>query len=156
MGYIYAIRGWLELSWPDAEFEGVAESAEQHAAKVAQVRDLLRCTSPADKLTSNDVTAEERLRAGWGFPQHDLEGTEYCFFAADVEDPKALLAQVRAVMRIDPFMDGYFSIEGEDGEQYRQWLVRNGKVYSRRQLFPDFDAPGVPAGYAELLDPAAW
>jgi hypothetical protein len=49
MGYLYSVRGWMELSWPDAEFEGVDETAEEHEEKVRRVRELLK----------TDLTAEE-------------------------------------------------------------------------------------------------
>ena len=150
MGYIYAVRGWLELSWPDAEFEGVDESPEEHATKVQRVREFLTTDLPPEKLLDPSVPAQERYKAGWGFPQHDLNGTEYVFFAADVEEPDVVLALIREVLKIDPFADGYFSIEGEDGEQYRQWLIKSGKIYARRALFPDFDSEGTPAGYYPL------
>ena len=51
MAYIYAVRGWLELSWPDAEIEGVDESPEEHAAKVERIRALLTTSLPPEKLT---------------------------------------------------------------------------------------------------------
>jgi hypothetical protein len=147
MGYIYAVRGWLELSWPDLEFEGIDESPEQHEAKVQRVHELLTTELPPEKLLDPDVPARERYRAGWGFPQHDLDGAEYVFFGADVEEPDVVLSLIRDVLSIDPFADGYFSIEGEDGEQYRQWIIKSGKVYARRQLFPDFDGESAPAGF---------
>jgi hypothetical protein len=150
MSYVYAVRGWLELSWPDAEFEGVDESPEEHADKVQRVRQLLLSELRAEQASDPAIPALERARAGWGFPQQVLEGTEYVFYGGDVEDPALVLAQVREVLRIDPFADGYFSIEGEDGEQFRQWLIKSGKIYARRLLFPDFDSDSLPAGYAEL------
>jgi len=76
--------------------------------------------------------------------------TEYVFYCADVEEPATVIAQIREVLAIDPFADGYFSIEGEDGEQYRQWLIKGGEVYSRRHLFPNFDSEEVPPGYSLL------
>jgi hypothetical protein len=150
MSYIFAVRGWLELSWPDAEFEGVDESPEEHAAKVQRVRELLTTDLPPEKLLDSSVPAQERYKAGWGFPQHDLDGAEYVFFAADVEEVDVVLALIREVLKVDPFADGYFSVEGEDGEQYRQWLIKSGKIYARRALFPDFDSEGAPAGYYVL------
>ena len=61
-----------------------------------------------------------------------------------------MLNQIREVLALDPFIDGYFSVEGEDGEQFRQWIVKSGKLYSKRQLFPDFDEEGIPQGYSVL------
>ena len=150
MSYIFAVRGWLELSWPDAEFEGVDESPEEHAAKVQRVRELLTTDLPPEKLLDATVPAADRYKAGWGFPQHDLDGTEYVFFAADVEEVEVVLALIREALKIDPFADGYFSIEGEDGEQYRQWIIKSGQIYGRRALFPDFDGEGAPQGYYTL------
>lgn len=150
MGYIYAVRGWLELSWPDAEVEGVDESAEEHAAKVQRIRALLTCSLSAEQLLDPETPAAERYRAGWAFPQDTLQGTEYIFYGADIEEPRIVLEQIREVLSIDPFADGYFSIEGEDGTQYRQWVIKSGKIYNRRQLFPDFEAEGPPQGYVLL------
>jgi len=149
MAYIYAVRGWLELSWPDAEIEGVDETAEEHAAKVQRIHELLTCSLSPEELDSEEDSAE-RVRAGWGFPQHDLGGTEYVFYGADIEQPRRVLDQIREVLAIDPFADGYFSVEGEDGQRYRQWIIKNGTIYSRNQLFPDFDAEGTPEGYEVL------
>ena len=152
MTYFFSVRGWLELSWPDADVEGVDESQEEHAAKVQRVRDLLTTDLSPKELLDPEVPARKRYRAGWGFPQHDLDGTEYVFFGADVEDPDLVMEQIREVLRIDPFADGYFSVEGEDGEQYRQWLIKSGTIYTRRYLFPDFDAEGTPLGYSFLSE----
>ena len=151
MSYLHSVRGWLELSWPDAEVEGLDESTEEHASKVHRVRDLLTCGLPPERLLDSEVPAKERYRAGWGFPQHDLDGTEYVFFGADIEDPALIMEQIREVLAIDPFADGYFSVEGEDGEEYRQWLIKSGVIYTRRYLFPDFDAEGPPQGYSLLF-----
>jgi|GEM_PF-1622191 len=151
MGYLYAVRGWMELSWPDAEFEGVDETAEEHAEKVRRVRELLMTNLSAEDLADESVTARERYKAGWCFPQNDLGTTEYLFFGADVEEPPVVVAFIKEILAIDPFADGYFSVEGEDGEQYRQWLILGGKMYARRQLFPDFDQEGTPSGYSPLL-----
>jgi len=150
MSYLYSVRGWLELSWPDADVEGVDESPEEHAAKVRRVRELLTATLSPEKPPEPEVPANERFKAGWGFPQDDLGGTEYVFFGADVEQLDAVMEQIREVLAIDPFADGYFAIEGEDGEQYRQWLIKSGEIYTRRYLFPDFDAEGTPLGYSSL------
>ncbi|HUV94961.1 MAG TPA: hypothetical protein VMX14_09050 [Anaerolineae bacterium] len=150
MTYFFSVRGWLELSWPDADVEGVDESREEHEAKAQRVRALLTTDLSPKKLLDPEVPARERYRAGWGFPQHDLDGSEYVFFGADVTDADLVLEQIREVLRIDPFADGYFSVEGEDGEQYRQWLIKSGTIYSRRYLFPDFDAKGTPLGYLPL------
>lgn len=150
MSYIYAVRGWLELSWPDAEIEGVDETPEQHQAKVEGVRACITSDLPPALLLDEGTPLAKRYKGGWCMPQSDLDGTEYVFFGGDVEDPSIVLNQVREVLRIDPFADGYFSIEGEDGEQYRQWLVVSGKIYARRQLFPDFDIDEAPEGYSEL------
>ena len=151
MSYFYSVRGWMELSWPDAEVEGVDESREEHAAKVRRVHELLTSKLPAEKLLDPEVPAKERYRAGWGFPQHDLDGSEYIFYGADVEEPNLVMEQIREVLAIDPFADGYFSVEGEDGKRYRQWLIRSGVVYTRGYLFPDFDAEGTPPGYSTLF-----
>ncbi len=148
--YIFFIRGWLELSWPDAEIEGVDESPEEHAEKVRRVREALTTDLSPEELADLHVPAKERYKAGWGFPQSSLDGNEYVFFGADVQEPTAVLELIRAVLAIDPFADGYFSVEGEDGEQYRQWLIKSGKIYSRKALFPDFDSEGVPQGYVPL------
>jgi len=152
MAYLYSVRGWLELSWPDAEFEGVDETPEEHADKVRRVRELLTTDLSPEQLLDPEEPATERYRAGWGFPQHDLDGTEYVFFAADVESIDPVMGQIREVLEIDPFADGYFAIEGEDGEQYRQWLIKSGTVYSRQYLFPDFEKEGAPAGYSLLFE----
>lgn len=148
--YIYFIRGWMELSWPDAEIEGIGESPEQHAEKVRRVREALATSLPPERLLDAEAPAKERYRAGWGFPQSFLGGNEYLFFGADVQDPTVVLDLVREVLAIDPFADGYFSVEGEDGEKYRQWLIKSGKIYARKALFPDFDSEEVPQGYIPL------
>jgi len=150
MTYHYAVRGWLELSWPDLDIEGVDESPEEHAEKVARIRDMLTTNLSPDDLVDPQRPVAERYKAGWGFPQHDLEGTEYAFFAADVEDPAIVLAQVRQVIEVDPFVDGWFSVEGEDGDQYWQWLILRGKVFTRQVLFPDFEDQ-APPGFVSLL-----
>jgi len=150
MSYIYSVRGWLELSWPDVEVEGVDESPEEHADKVRRVRELLTCGPAAEDPADPQVPAGERYRAGWGFPQDDLDGTEYVFYGADIEQPAQIMEQIREVLAIDPFADGYFSVEGEDGERYRQWFIKSGVIYTRRYLFPDFDAEGPPPGYSLL------
>ena len=150
MSYIYAIRGWLELSWPDADVEGVEETTEQHAAKITRIHETVTSTATAVELADPGTPGSKRCRAGWGWPQDDLGGTEYLFFGADVPEPTEVLNQIREVLAIDPFADGYFSVEGEDGEQYRQWIVKSGKLYSKRQLFPDFDEEGIPQGYSVL------
>jgi hypothetical protein len=150
MSYIYAVRGWLELSWPDAEFEGVDESAEEHAAKVQRVYDLLTTDLSPEQLADDATPPDARYKAGWGFPQNDLKGTEYVFYGADVEEPAAVLKMIRQVLELDPFADGYFSVEREDGEMNRQWLVKSGKVYMSRALFPDFDSEEPPKGYILL------
>lgn len=155
MGYVYSVRGWLELSWPDEDVEGVSESPEEHAAKIARVRELLTSTLSEDELLDPATPLIERYRAGWAFPASALDGTEYVFFGADVEEPSVVLEQIRAVLAIDPYADGYFSVEGEDGEQYRQWLVVAGQIYARRLLFPDFDVDGAPEGYAPLTASAS-
>ncbi len=151
MGYVYYVRGWMELSWPDAEFEGVDESPEEHAAKVQRVRELLTTNLTAEQVQDENIPAEERYKAGWGFPQQAVGYSDYIFYGADVEDPAKVLEQIKAILAIDPFADGYFSLEGEDGEQYRQWLIKSGQVYVRRQLFPDFDSEGAPPGYSLLF-----
>jgi hypothetical protein len=150
MSYIYAVRGWLELSWPDAEVEGVEESPEEHAEKIGKIRELLTTTLTPEQLTDEALPARERYVAGWAFPQHDLDGTEYVLYGADVEEPNTVLAIVREVLALDPFADGYFSIEGEDGEKFRQWVIKSGKVFSRKQLFPDFEGEDAPSGYVLL------
>jgi hypothetical protein len=150
MAYIYAVRGWLELSWPDAEIEGVDESAEEHAAKVRRVREALTTSLPSEALDDDEDASPERIKAGWAFPQHDIGATEYVFFGGDIEQPKVVLDQIREVLAIDRYADGYFSIEGEDGQRYRQWLIKGGTIYSRNALFPDFDVEGVPDGYETL------
>ena len=147
MAYIYAVRGWLELSWPDAEIEGVDESAEEHAAKVRRIREVLPSSLPAEELDDEDNTSPERVKAGWGWPQHVIGATEYVFYGGDIAHPRVELDQIREVLAIDPFADGYFSVEGEDGQRYRQWIIKSGTVYSRNDLFPDFDAEGAPDGY---------
>jgi hypothetical protein len=151
VAYIYAVRGWLELSWPDAEVEGVDESAEEHAAKIERIRDLLTTSLSPEELNDEDADeSAERVKAGWGFPQHALAGTEYVFYGGDVEQPRVVLEQIRAVLAIDPFADGYFSVEGEDGQRFRQWIIKGGTIYGRNHLFPDFDEEGVPEGYEVL------
>lgn len=150
MAYIYAIRGWLELSWPDADVEGVDETEEQHQAKVTHIHEILTSHASAVELADAGTPAGKRYRAGWCWPQDDLGGTEYVLFGADVTEPTEVLNQIREVLAIDPFVDGYFSVEGEDGEQFRQWLVKSGKIYSKRMLFPDFDEEGIPQGYSVL------
>jgi len=154
MGYLYAIRGWLELSWPDAEFEGVDESPEEHADKIRRIREYVTVSLTPEQLLEEGVDQAEQYKAGWCFPQHNLEGTEYLFYGADIEEPRQVLAQVRHILTLDPYADGYFSIEGEDGEQYRQWIIKGGQVYARRLLFPDFDQEGMPPGYVPLS--ASW
>ncbi len=149
MTYFYAVRGWLELSWPDLDVEGVEESPEEHAAKVAAIRALLTTSLTPDELLDDQTPVGDRVKAGWGFPQHDLDGTEYVFYAADVDEPAAVLGQVREVIALDPFVDGWFSVEGEDGEKYRQWLVLQGTVYTRQTLFPDFE-DDAPPGFAKV------
>ncbi len=151
MSYFYAVRGWLEISWPDAEIEGIEESAEEHAGKVGKVRAVLTSPLTRDETLDGSRPVAERYRAGWGFPQSDLDGAEYAFFAADVEELPVVLAQVREVLAIDPFADGYFSVEGEDGELYYQWLILGGKLYQREERFPDFDAEEPPDGYRPLF-----
>ncbi|NLD71635.1 MAG: hypothetical protein GX649_02840 [Chloroflexi bacterium] len=151
MSYFYSVRGWLEISWPDVDIEGVEESAEEHADKVHAIRDLLTLKLPPEEVLDPSTPLPERARAGWGFPQHDLEGTEYLFFAADVEEPAAVLAQVREVLVLDPYADGYFAVEGEDGERYHQWLIMNGTIYRREELFPDFEADEPPEGFEPLF-----
>jgi len=156
MAYTYAVRGWMELSWPDAEFEGVDETPEQHADKVRRVRELLTTNLPPEDLLQEDAPVRERIKAGWAFPQHDLEGTEYIFFGTDsVEEPADVMAVIKEVLAIDKFADGYFTVEGEDGEQYRQWLIISGKAYTRKELFPDFNQEGTPTGYALVFDAAS-
>jgi hypothetical protein len=150
MDYSYSVRGWLELSWPDRDVEGVDESAEEHAAKVQRVREALTARPAPRGPEWETASAAERCRAGWAFPQDNLEGTEYVLFGADVEEPATVLAQIREVLALDPFADGYFSLEGEDGAQYRQWLIKGGSIYTREALFPDFEAEGTPTGYALL------
>ena len=150
MAYIYAVRGWLELSWPDAEIEGVDESEEEHAAKVRRIRDLLTTPLPPEELDDEDNTSPERVKAGWAFPQHVIGATEYVFYGGDIERPRVVLDQIREVLAIDPFADGYFSVEGEDGQRYRQWIIKSGTVYSQSYLFPDFDAEGAPEVYEVL------
>ncbi len=148
MSYIYSVRGWLELSWPDAEVEGEDESPEQHESKVQRVRELLTTDLSPEELLDPAVKPMQRYRAGWGFPQHTLDGVEYVFYGADVEEPAVVLAQIREVLAIDRYADGYFSVEREDGEQNRQWLIKRGTLYTRRHLFPDFDDEGIPPGYS--------
>jgi hypothetical protein len=156
MAYTFAVRGWMELSWPDAEFEGVDESAEEHATKVRRVRELLTTSLSREELLREDAPVRERIRAGWAFPQLDLEGTEYIFFGTDsVEEPADVMAVIKEILAIDKFADGYFTVEGEDGEQYRQWLVVSGKVYTRKELFPDFNQSGTPTGYLLVFDAAS-
>lgn len=150
MTYIYAIRGWLELSWPDADVEGVDETAEQHSAKINKIHETVTSTATPVELADPGTPGSKRYRAGWTWPQDDLGGTEYLFFGADVAEPTEVLNQIREVLALDPFIDGYFSVEGEDGEQFRQWIVKSGKLYSKRQLFPDFDEEGIPQGYSVL------
>jgi len=159
MSYLYAVRGWLELSWPDVDIEGVDESPEEHARKVQAIRELLTTgTGPGAAAAAPDSTDAPsaallaRYRAGWAFPQGNLDGTEYVFFGGDIEEPAVVLAQIRQVLALDPFADGYFSVEGEDGEQYRQWLIMSGTIYVREVLFPDFEAEGPPPGYRPLFD----
>ena len=65
------------------------------------------------------------------------------------------MAAIKEILAIDKFADGYFTVEGEDGEQYRQWLVISGKVYTRKELFPDFNQEGAPTGYALVFDAAS-
>lgn len=156
MAYTYAVRGWMELSWPDAEFEGVDETAEEHAEKVRRVRELLTVSLPRETLLAPDVPAREKVKAAWAFPQVDLEGTEYIFFGTDaVEDRSDVMELIKEVLAIDKFADGYFSIEGEDGKEFRQWMIISGKVYASKELFPDFCQEGAPAGYALVFDSAA-
>ncbi|MHB0858052.1 MAG: hypothetical protein ACYC5M_10850 [Anaerolineae bacterium] len=150
MSYIYAIRGWLELSWPDAEVEGIDETAEEHELKISRIRALLTPNRSAEELLDSETPREERYLGGWAFPTSNLGGTEYVFFGGDVEEPAVVLGQVRKVLELDPYADGYFSIEGEDGEQYRQWLILSGRILSKRHLFPDFDVDEPPADYSEL------
>jgi len=151
MGYVYYVRGWMELSWPDAEFEGVDESAEEHTAKVQRVRELVTSPLTAEQAQDEATPAEERYKAGWGFPQQTVGYSDYLFYGGDIEDPAKMLEQIKAILAIDPFADGYFSLEGEDGEQYRQWIIKSGKVYMRRLLFPDFDSEDAPQGYSLLF-----
>ena len=151
MSYFYSVRGWLEISWPDEEIEGVEEDAEEHEAKVRAIRDLLTVRLSADEVMDPATPLAERCRAGWGFPQHDLEGTEYVFYAADIEEPAAVLAQVREVLALDPYADGFFTVEGEDGERYHQWLIMSGTIYRRETLFPDFEADEPPEGFEPLF-----
>lgn len=152
MSYVYSVRGWLELSWPDLEIEGVDEAPEEHARKVEAVHDAVAAElDDAGELPAG-ASLSERYRAGWAFPQHDLDGTEYVFYGADVEEPAAVLAQIREVLAIDPYADGYFSVEGEDGTEYRQWLILAGRIYISEQLFPDFEAEEPPPGYRPLFD----
>lgn len=148
MNYVFAVRGWLELSWPDAEFEGVDETPEQHADKVRRVREYTTCALSPEQLLDDEAEASERCKAGWGFPQNDLGGAEYVFYGADIEEPSVVMEQIKAILAIDPYADGYFSVEGEDGEQYRQWMIKSGRVYTRHYLFPDFDGEGAPEGYS--------
>ncbi|OGO05802.1 MAG: hypothetical protein A2Y73_08590 [Chloroflexi bacterium RBG_13_56_8] len=148
--YLYSLRGWMELSWPDEAFEGVNETPEEHADKVRRVRDLLTTPLSLEELEAPEVPKEEVCKAGWGFPQQDVGVTEYIFYGADVEDPLVVLQQIRGVLATDPFADGYFSVEGEDGERYRQWLIKGGTIYERSYLFPDFDSEELPSGFSPL------
>jgi hypothetical protein len=153
MTYTYAVRGWLELSWPDIEFEGVDETPAEHDAKIARVRALLTPSLSREELLEDAAPPEERLKAAWSWPQQHLGGTEYMFFGTDmVEAPKDVLALIQQVLAIDPFADGYFSVEGEDGEQFRQWLILSGKIHTKRELFPDFDGETAPGGYVLVFD----
>lgn len=152
MSYVYSVRGWLEISWPDLEIEGVEESTDEHAQKVVQIRNLLTSRLDPEEILAPDTPLAERCRAGWAFPQSDLEGTEYVLYGGDVEEPAAVLAQVREVLAIDPFADGFLSIEGEDGERCRQWLILSGKIYQRDALFPDFEAEEPSEGFRPLYE----
>jgi hypothetical protein len=154
MSYTYYIRGWMELSWPIREVEGMDESAEEHADKVQRVREALTTRLSHEELLDSHVPTIERYKAGWGFPQDGLDGNEYIFFGADVEEPMVVRQLIAQVLNIDPYADGYFSVERDDGEQCRQWLVKGGKAYAQRALFPDFDAEEVPTGYVALPDPS--
>jgi hypothetical protein len=147
MAYTYAVRGWLELSWPDQEFEGIDETAEEHAAKVQRVREATTSTLQSAQLLDSATPDMDRYRVGWAWPQGTLDGSEYVLYGADVEEPPVVLKLIREVLAIDPYADGYFSVEGEDGEQYRQWIIKGGKIYTRRALFPNFDEEGTPEGY---------
>jgi len=142
MDYYFSVRGWMELSWPDADFEGVDETTEEHAAKVKRVHEFLTTSLSPKELQDppENVDREELYKAGWSLPQNDLGGTEYLFYGADVSEPAVVMELIKGVLAIDPFADGYFSTEGEDGEQYRQWLIKGGKVYTRHHLFPDFES----------------
>jgi len=156
MAYTFAVRGWMELSWPDAEYEGVDETTEEHADKIRRVRELLTTSLPREELLLEDAPVRERIKAGWAFPQRDLEGTEYIFFGTDsVEEPADVMAVIKEILAIDKFADGYLAVEGEDGEQFRQWLIISGKVYTRKELFPDFGQSGTPAGYVLIFDAAS-
>jgi hypothetical protein len=128
----------------------VDESAEEHVAKVQRIRQLLTTSLSPEELGDEDNPSAEGVKAGWSFPQHDLGGTEYVFYGGDIEQPRMVLDQIREVLAIDPFADGYFSVEGEDGQRYRQWIIKSGTIYSRNHLFPDFDAEGAPEGYEVL------
>lgn len=152
MSYYYAVRGWLELSWPDQDIEGVDESPEQHRLKVQAIRDLLTARLSPEEIADPESPMAERYKGGWGFPQYGLEGTEYIFYGGDIEEPAIVLAQICEVLALDPFADGYFSIEGEDGEKYRQWLIISGTVYVQDRLFPDFEVEGPPPGFRPLFE----
>jgi len=153
MSYVFSVRGWLELSWPDAEIEGVAETAEEHAAKVQKIRALLTCPLTYEETLDETKPAADRYRAGWGFPQSDLDGVEYVFYGGDVEELPAVMRQIREVLAVDPFADGYFAVEGEDGEVCYQWLILGGRIFQREERFPNFDAEEPPEGYRPLPTP---
>jgi len=148
MSYMFAVRGWLELSWPDEEVEGVDESAEEHAAKIQRIKDYCQVTLTLEELLDEEQPERERFKAGWSLPAHDLNGTEYLFYGADVDNAGEVLEMIKEILSIDPFADGYFSVEGEDGLQYRQWMVMGGRIFTRRHLFPDFDRDRPPEGYS--------
>ncbi len=150
MDYYYGVRGWMELSWPEADIEGVEESEEAHAEKVDKIRELLCCPLSDEDLDEAEGDTDESVRAGWCFPQSTLGGTEYVMFGADVTEPDIVLEQVRQLLAIDAFADGFFSIEGEDGDSAWQWLIVSGKLYQRDTLFPDFESEGVPGGYRAI------
>ena len=66
MAYTYAVRGWMELSWPDADFEGVDESPEEHADKVRRVREALTTTLSTEELLREDAPVARTRQGGLG------------------------------------------------------------------------------------------
>jgi len=119
MAYYYSVRGWLEID-PD-NYDGIMKEIADMKIRVAH-----------DSKLAN-------YAKGWCWSESPINWTRYVFYGADITDEgvKWFESALRDIARLKLKVDGYFQVQGEDGEKNSLYKIMDDELTVTVVLNPD-------------------